>query len=96
MDRLRNADPATVVTLAREGRRRFRRGAFADERDSREVDALLALGKIQDAHYRAQLFVQHYPGSPYAAHVTNLMGVHPRPPGVVPEPPDERDPTQGR
>jgi hypothetical protein len=28
--------------------------------------------------------------------VANLMGVHRRPPGVVPEPPDEDDPTQGK
>jgi hypothetical protein len=91
MERLRAAEPATVVQLAREGARRFRHGAFADERDSREVDALLALGRIQDAHWRAQLFVQHHPDSPYALHVMNLMGVHPRPPGVVPDPPDEAD-----
>ncbi len=89
MDRLRAADPANVVALAQEGRRRFHRSALGDERDSREVDALVALGRIQDAHYRAQLFVQHYPRSPYAEHVTNLMGVHARPPGVFPDPPDE-------
>jgi hypothetical protein len=91
MDRLRAADPATVVALSREGRQRFRHGSLTDERDSREVDALLALGRVSDAHYRAQLFVQHYPSSPFASHVSNLMGVHARPPGVVPEPPDESE-----
>ena len=89
MDRLRAADPAAVVQLAREIRRTHPHGRWADERDSRAVDALLALGQVGEAHYRAQLFVQHYPTSPYARHVMNLMGVHPRPPGVVPEPPDE-------
>ncbi len=92
MARMRSADPSTVVALAREGRHRFHRaGAFADERDSREVDALVALGRIQDAHYRAQLFIQHYPSSSYATHVSNLMGVHARPPGVFPDPPDEEN-----
>lgn len=89
MDRLRRADPAGVERLATEGAKKYRHGAFADERESRRVDALLALGQLNEAHYRAQLFVQHFPHSPYAIHVMNLMGVHPRPPGVVPEPPDE-------
>jgi hypothetical protein len=89
MDRLRHADPAGVVRLASEGATKYPHGAFADERESRRVDALLALGQVHEAHYRAQLFVQHFPSSSYATHVMNLMGVHPRPPGVVPEPPDE-------
>src|SRR5690348_4188158 len=37
----------------------FRDGALADERDSREIDALVARGRIHEAHWRAQLFVQH-------------------------------------
>jgi hypothetical protein len=88
MARLRQAPPREVLKLARQLHREYPRGQFADERDSRAVDAWLALGQIGEAHYRAQLFVQHYPDSPFAHHVMNLMGVHPRPPGVVPEPPD--------
>jgi hypothetical protein len=88
MARLRQAPPREVLKLARQLHREYPRGQFADERDSRAVDAWLALGQIGEAHYRAQLFVQHYPDSPFAQHVMNLMGVHPRPPGVVPEPPD--------
>jgi hypothetical protein len=37
------------------------------------------------------IFVQHHPSGPFSAHVMNLMGVHPRPPGAVPEPPPETD-----
>jgi hypothetical protein len=88
MARLRQAPPREVLKLARQLHREYPRGQFADERDSRAVDAWLALGQIGEAHYRAQLFVQHYPDSPFAHHVMNLMGVHPRPPGVVPEPAD--------
>jgi hypothetical protein len=88
MARLRQAPPREVLRLARQLHREYPHGQFADERDSRAVDAWLALGQIGAAHYRAQLFVQHYPDSPFAQHVMNLMGVHPRPPGVVPEPPD--------
>jgi hypothetical protein len=91
MNLLRHAEPADVVRLARDLAHRFPHGAFADERDAREVDALLALGRVRDAHYRAQLFVQHHPDSPLAPRIANLMGVHPRPPGVVPEPPDENE-----
>ena len=89
MESLRNAPPAEIVRLAREGSRTYGRSRFADERDERVVDALLALGQLREAHYRAQLFVQHYPDSPRANRVMSLMGVHPRPPGVVPEPPEE-------
>jgi hypothetical protein len=89
MDRLRASDPGNVVRLWRAMARQFPHGRFADERDSRAVDALLALGQLREAHYRAQVFVQHYPNSPFTQHVMNLMGVHARPPGVVPEPPDE-------
>jgi hypothetical protein len=88
MSRLRASDPAAVLRLAREIAHKYPNGSSADERDSRVVDALLAMGQLQEAHYRAQLFVQHHPDSPFARHVMNLMGVHPRPPGVVPEPPD--------
>jgi hypothetical protein len=89
MDRLRASDPESVLRVSRQIASRYPTGRFTDERKSRVVDALLALGQLREAHYRAQLFVQHYPTSPYARHVMNLMGVHPRPAGVVPEPPDE-------
>ncbi|MCL2450645.1 MAG: hypothetical protein FWD17_16985, partial [Polyangiaceae bacterium] len=91
MSRLRAADPASVLRLSREMAHTHPEGRFAEERDSRVVDALVALGQAHEAHYRAQLFVQHYPNSAFARHVTNLMGVHPRPAGVVPEPPDDKE-----
>jgi hypothetical protein len=48
-----------------------------EERATREIDALVAAGRIGEAHTRARLFVQSHPDSPFTAHVTALMGVHP-------------------
>jgi hypothetical protein len=89
MDRLRAADPAMALVIAREGNRRFPNGARAEERAACIIDALVALDRIGEAHSDAMLFVQHHPTGPFSARVMNLMGVHPRPPGAVPEPPSE-------
>lgn len=51
--------------------------ASQDERAAREIDALVAAGRIGEAHTKARLFVQSHPDSPFTAHVTALMGVHP-------------------
>jgi hypothetical protein len=87
MDRIRSSDPATVVALAHQARRLYPDGPGAEEREARKIDALVALDRIGPAHTDAMLFVQRYPSGPYSQHVMNLMGVHPRPPGAVPEPP---------
>jgi len=86
MEHLRLADPATMLALAREGNKRYPGSAATEERDARAIDALVALDHIGEAHTEAMLFVQHHPSGPFTAHVANLMGVHPRPPGAVPEP----------
>jgi hypothetical protein len=94
MDRLRAADPATALELVREGDRRYGTSAWADERAVRRIDALVALDRIGEAHSDALLFVQHHPSGPFFEHVANLMGVHPRPPGAVPE--SEANSLEGR
>jgi hypothetical protein len=85
MQYLRRADPATMLALARDGNRRYPGSANAEEREARAIDALVALDDIGEAHTEAMLFVQHHPTGPFTTHVANLMGVHPRPPGAVPE-----------
>ena len=85
MERLRSADPATMLALAREGNDRYPGSTGAEERDARAIDALVALDDIGEAHTEAMLFVQHHPSGPFTLHIANLMGVHPRPPGAVPE-----------
>jgi hypothetical protein len=89
MDRIRSSNPETVVALARQARRLYPDGSGAEEREARRIDALVALDRIGPAHTDAMLFVQRYPSGPYSQHIMNLMGVHPRPPGAVPEPPPD-------
>jgi hypothetical protein len=91
MDRIRSSDPATVVALARQGRKLYPDGPGAEEREARKIDALVALDRIGPAHTDAMLFVQRYQSGPYSQHIMNLMGVHPRPPGAVPEPPPDSE-----
>jgi hypothetical protein len=86
MDRMRRSDPATMLALARDGNRRYPGSPGVEEREARAIDALVALDDIGAAHTEAMLFVQHHPSGPFTSHISNLMGVHPRPPGVVPEP----------
>jgi|SRR5580698_9027680 hypothetical protein len=64
---------------------------ITEEEEAKHIDSLVALGRIGEAHTAAMMFVQHHPSGPFSAHVMNLMGVHPRPPGAVPEPPAEGD-----
>jgi len=56
-----------------------------EEREARRIDTLVALDRIGEAHSAAMAFIQRHPSGPYSAHVMNLMGVHPRPPGALPE-----------
>lgn len=60
--------------------------AITEQAEANRIDSLVALGRIGDAHTAAMIFVQHHPSGPFSSHVMNLMGVHPRPPGAVPEP----------
>jgi hypothetical protein len=91
MDRIRSSDPATVVALARQARKLYPDAPGTEEREARKIDALVALDRIGPAHTDAMLFVQRYPSGPYSQHIMNLMGVHPRPPGAVPEPPPDSE-----
>jgi hypothetical protein len=64
--------------------------AAAEASEARAIDELVAANRIGEAHHEAMLFVQRHPGGPYTAHVMNLMGVHPRPPGAVPDSTQDR------
>jgi hypothetical protein len=57
----------------------------AEVREARQIDELVSANRIGEAHTLAMAFVQRHPSGPYAQHVMNLMGVHPRPPGAVAE-----------
>jgi deoxycytidylate deaminase len=51
--------------------------ASEEERAAREIDALVAAGRIGEAHTQARLFVQAHPDGHFTAHIVALMGVHP-------------------
>jgi hypothetical protein len=63
-----------------------------EELSAREIDALVAAGRIGEAHTKARLFVQSHPDSPFTPHVSALMGVHPHREGPPPRPVDEVKP----
>jgi hypothetical protein len=63
-----------------------------EERSAREIDALVAAGRIGEAHTKARLFVQSHPDGPFTAHVTALMGVHPHREGPQPRAVEEVKP----
>ncbi len=48
-------------------RRRFATGRLQEERDSLEVQALMAAGRRQDAQHAAESFLQHHPESIFSA-----------------------------
>lgn len=59
----------------------------AEAEQVHHIDELVAAGRLGEAHAEAMDFVQAHPSGAIAAHVMNLMGVHPRPAGAVPPTP---------
>jgi hypothetical protein len=56
-------DPARSLALTHEHRRRFPKGALAQEREVIAIDALSRLGRSGEAGKRAEEFGKEYPGS---------------------------------
>jgi hypothetical protein len=67
------SDPAKTLRLTAEHRRSFPTGAFTQEREVIEIDALYRLGRKAEADRRATQFVARNPGSSYARRVKELM-----------------------
>jgi hypothetical protein len=67
------SDPARALKLTSEHRQLFPAGAFTQEREVIEIDALYRLGRKTDAEHRAKQFIAHNPGSSYARRVKDLM-----------------------
>jgi hypothetical protein len=57
------SNPARALALTQEHRRRFPKGALAQEREVIAIDALARLGQGSEAQKRARDFDQRYPGS---------------------------------
>jgi hypothetical protein len=71
--------PASALSLAEDGERRFGDSGFAEERRALVIQSLINLQNIGLARSRAYEFLQRYPSGPYSAHVAAMTGVHPRP-----------------
>jgi outer membrane biosynthesis protein TonB len=67
------SDPARALKLTAEHRQLFPTGAFTQEREVIEIDALYRLGRKVEADRRATQFVARNPGSSYARRVKEMM-----------------------
>jgi outer membrane murein-binding lipoprotein Lpp len=75
------AAPASALSLADEGERRFGDSAAAEERRAVAISALINLGRIGEARSRAYPFMERYADGPHAANVAAMTGVHATPKG---------------
>jgi outer membrane protein assembly factor BamD (BamD/ComL family) len=73
------ANPGQALALLAELDRRFPESAFAEERASLVIDALVKLGDIGQARTRSEEFFARFPRGRFGLHVETLTGVHPRP-----------------
>lgn len=71
------SDPAASLDELRAVTRRFPAGKLAAEREYLTIDALLRVGRRDEARARAQAFLARYPGSPYAKEVQRALAPDP-------------------
>lgn len=67
------SDPARALKLTAEHRQLFPSGAFTQEREVIEIDALYRLGRKAEADRRATQFVSRNPNSSYGRRVKELL-----------------------
>ncbi|HEX7599366.1 MAG TPA: hypothetical protein VF518_14210 [Polyangia bacterium] len=87
MEKIRQSvetDPATAVTLADDGERRFPNSQLREEREALAIRALINLQRIGAARGRAYPFLERYPNGPYSGEVAAMTGVHLTPKGPPP------------
>ncbi|HKO51022.1 MAG TPA: hypothetical protein VJV79_25110 [Polyangiaceae bacterium] len=68
-----NMDPQRALELCAAHARRFPSGVMVQEREMIGIEALLRLGRIQQADARASTFLRLFPGSAHAARLKNLL-----------------------
>lgn len=66
-------DPARALALTQEHRRRFPKGALAQEREVIAIEALSRLGRSGEAAKRAKTFENSYPGSAHQRKVETTV-----------------------
>jgi hypothetical protein len=72
---LRGGDPALALQRLEEIRLRFPGGVVRQEREALTIEALVRLGRRDDAARRAAAFVREFPASPYVTRVKDLVPV---------------------
>jgi hypothetical protein len=65
--------PAQALHFTDEHLRRFTQGMLVQEREAIAVEALVHLGRTDDAKLRAQAFFASFPGSPYRGRVERAL-----------------------
>jgi hypothetical protein len=71
------SDPRHALVLSAELDRRFPNGAFAEERASLVIDALVNLGDIGQARAKSEEYFVRFRNGRFGLHVETLTGVHP-------------------
>lgn len=65
--------PAEAFSVLEEHRRRFPQGALREEREAFSVQALVNLGRVQEAERRYYEFLHDFPHSDFAERLSRLM-----------------------
>jgi hypothetical protein len=68
------ARPAQALELAQKHERQFAQGVFAEEREAIAIEALLRLGRANEAAERHQRFERAFPSSTYRQRLDRLRG----------------------
>jgi hypothetical protein len=66
--------PAEALSLAEEHARRFPRGMLVQERELIAIEALMELGRRDEAKARAERFKARFPGSSHARRIDAILG----------------------
>lgn len=77
MERARRAlpdDPARALDLANFADDRYPSGSLVQEREVVAIEALVHLGRMDEARARGEHFLRRFPGSVHQRHVEGLLG----------------------
>ncbi len=75
---LRAGKPESALTAVREHERRCPTGALVQERERIAIEALVQLGRIDQARGRARAFEERFPSSPHVGRIRLALERHPR------------------
>ncbi len=75
---LRAGNPARALAIAREHEQRCPAGALVQERERIAIEALVQLGRIDQARVRTRAFEERFPSSPHVRRVRQILERLPR------------------